>query len=217
MATSMTFDSLKQDVQRYLERGNSLATDPYVYEQIPSLINNAERRCATELKIEGFINVVNTTLVAGQSVYAKPDRWKRTVSIQIGAGAGYNTSTPVFPRAYEYLRVFWPDATQMGQPVFYAEYDYNHWLISPTPDDAYPTEIIFYQQPPLLDEGNQTNWLTDYAPRLLLYATLLETEPFLKNDERIAVWQGFYDREAGMLNGEDISKILDRSAARKEV
>lgn len=217
MATQMTFDTLKQDIQRYLERGDSLSTDPYVFEQIPSLINNAERRCATELKIEGFINVVNLYLTAGVSVYEKPSRWKRTISMQIGVGTGYNTSKTLLPRGYEYLRAFWPDATQMAEPDFYAEYDFNHWLLAATPDDAYPAEIVYYQQLPFLDEENQTNWLTDYAPRLLLYATLLEAEPFLKNDQRIAVWQSFYDREAGMLSGEDLSKILDRAAARKEV
>lgn len=212
----MTFNTLKQDLQRYLERGGSATVDPYVYEQIPSLINGGERRCATELKIEGFLNVVNFTLTPSVSVYTKPDRWKRTASFNIGTGTGYNTSKPLFPRAYEYLRGFWPDATQTDEPDFYAEYDFNHWLIAATPDAAYPAEVVYYQQPPLLDDDNQTNWLTDYAPRLLLYASLLEAEPFLKNDERIAVWQSFYDREAGMLNGEDLAKILDRSAARKE-
>jgi hypothetical protein len=69
---------------------------------------------------------------------------------------------------------------------------------------------------PLLDDTNQSNWLTEYAPQLLLYASLLEATPFLKNDERIGVWQQMYDRAAQALNGEDLSKILDRSAKRTE-
>ena len=68
----------------------------------------------------------------------------------------------------------------------------------------------------LLDESVQTNWITEYAPQLLLYGTLVEATPFLKNDERIPVWQSMYDRAAAMLNGEDLAKILDRSAVRKE-
>jgi hypothetical protein len=73
MATTMTFETLKQDVQRYLERGSTYASDPIVYEQIPRLINLAERRIARELKVQGFIAVVSDTMVPGQSVYAKPD------------------------------------------------------------------------------------------------------------------------------------------------
>ena len=216
MSTTMTFESLQQDVRRYLERGATLASDAVVYEQIPRLINLAERRIARELKIQGFINVVTGTLTAGQAVYPKPDRWRDTVSVNIGTGATQNTRTFLFTRDYEYLRSYWPNALDTDQPVFYSDYDYSHWLIAPTPDQDYPFEILYYELPPLLDDSVQTNWITEYAPQLLLYGTLVEATPFLKNDERIQVWQSMYDRAAAMLNGEDLAKILDRSAVRKE-
>ena len=212
----MTFETLKQDVQRYLERGATLASDAVVYEQIPRLINLAERRIARELKVQGFIAAVTDTLIPGQSVYAKPDRWRDTVSINIGTGTNLANRTFLWTRDYEYLRAYWPNESETSTPVFYADYDYTHWLLSPTPDQAYPIEVLYYELPPLLDDSIQTNWLTEYAPQLLLYGTLLEATPFLKNDERIGTWQQFYDRAAAMLNGEDLAKILDRSAVRKE-
>jgi len=212
----MTFETLKQDVQRYLERGATLASDPVVFEQIPRLINLAERRIARELKVQGFINVVTSNLTIGQSVYSKPDRWRDVVSINIGTGAGNATRKTLFTRDYEYLRAYWPNEAETAQPVFYADYDYDHWLLAPTPDAEYPMEVLYYELPPLLDDTIQTNWLTEYAPQLLLYGTLLEATPFLKNDDRIPVWQQMYDRAAAMLNGEDLGKILDRAAARKE-
>jgi hypothetical protein len=216
MATSTTFTTLKQDVERYLERGSSFASDPIVHEQIPRLINLAERRIARELKIQGFINVVSTNLTVGQSVYDKPDRWRDTVSINIGTGPGNARRKTIFTRDYEYVRNYWPDESETGEPVFYTDYDFSHWVFAPTPDEEYPIEILYYELPPLLDDTIQSNWLTEYAPQLLLYGTLLEATPFLKNDERIATWQNMYDRAAAMLNGEDLAKILDRSAVRKE-
>lgn len=216
MATTTTFETLKQDVRRYLERGSTYESDPYVYEQIPRLINLAERRIARELKIQGFISVVSNTMTIGQSVYAKPDRWRDTISINFGTGASNANRTPLFARSYEYVRSYWPNESQTDQPQFYADYDYTHWLIAPTPDEEYPFEILYYELPPLLDDSIQTNWLTEYAPQLLLYGTLLEATPFLKNDERIPTWQQYYDRAAAMLNGEDLAKILDRAAVRKE-
>lgn len=216
MATTTTFTTLKEDVQRYLERGATMSTDPVMVEQLPRLINLAERRIARELKVQGFINVVTGTLTPGQSVYPKPDRWRDTVSVNIGTGAGSNTRKQLFTRAYEYVRQYWPDESATGEPVFYADYDYTHWLFAPSPDAAYPFEILYYELPPLLDENVQTNWLTEFAPQLLLYGTLLEATPFLKNDERIQVWQAMYDRSAAMLNGEDLAKVLDRNAVRKE-
>lgn len=216
MSTTMTFESLQQDVRRYLERGATLASDAVVYEQIPRLINLAERRIARELKVQGFINVVTGTLAAGQSVYPKPDRWRDTVSVNIGTGSTLNDRKFLFTRDYEYLRSYWPNALDTDQPLFYSDYDYSHWLLAPTPDQDYPFEILYYELPPLLDDSVQTNWITEYAPQLLLYGTLVEATPFLKNDERIQVWQSMYDRAAAMLNGEDLGKILDRSAVRKE-
>ena len=215
-ATNMTFESLKGDIRRYLERGQTLAADPIVFEQIPRLINLAERRIALELKIQGFIVPVTGTMLEGVSVISKPDRWRDTVSWSIGTGPALNERKTLFTRAYEYLRSYWPDALHRAQPLFYADYDYNHWLVAPTPDADYPFEILYYQLPALLSDEVQTNWVTENVPQLLLYGTLLEASPFLKNDDRINMWQAMYDRAAAATNGEDISKILDRSAVRKE-
>jgi len=216
MPTAMTYNSLLNDLRAYLERGATLATDPTVYEQLPQLINMAERRLARELKVQGTINVVNSTFIIGDSVYAKPDRWRETVSMFVGTGASNNTRQEIFPRAYEYIRLYNPDPTDTGTPRFYADYDYSHWLISPTPSAAFPYEILYYELPPLLDDTTQTNWFTEFAPNILLYASLLEATPFLKNDERIQVWESFYNRALAALNGEDIRQIADRGITRRE-
>lgn len=215
-APTMTFETLQQDVRRYLERGQTLIGDPLVYEQIPRLINLAERRIALELKIEGFLVPVTGTLQAGVSVVAKPDRWRETTSWAIGTGADLDTYVTLFTRSYEFLRSYWPTDTQQAQPLFYADYDFNHWLIAPTPDADYPFEILYYQLPALLSDEVQSNWVTENVPQLLLYGTLLEASPFLKNDERINMWQAMYDRAAAAVNGEDLARILDRSTVRKE-
>ena len=216
MAQTTTFTTLQQDIRRYLERGFTPLSDQIVYEQIPRLINLAERRIARELKVQGLINVVTSTMQPGLAVYPKPDRWRTTVSFNFGTGVNGSEYNQLYPRDYEYVRSYWPDRTQTDVPLFYADYDYNNWIVAPTPDAAYPFEVLVYQLLPLLDDVNQTNWLTEYAPQVLLYASLLEATPFLKNDERIPVWQQMYDRSAQALNGEDLSKILDRSARRTE-
>jgi len=206
---TMTYASLLEDLRRYLERGFTAESDPIVYEQLPRLVTLAERRIARELKIQGFIRAVVTPLVAGQAVYIKPDRWRDTVSMTVDG-------IPIFARSYEYIRNYWPDEAQTGTPEFYADYDYQHWLFAPTPVAASELEILYYEQPRFLGDDFQTNWLTEYAPEALLYASLLEAAPFLKNDERIGTWQTMYDRTAQSLNGQDLSRILDRSAKRSE-
>lgn len=209
MSYVMTFNSLQEDLRRYLERGFTQDSDQIVYDQLPRLINLAERKIARELKLQGFIRFVQTSTQVGVAVLEKPDRWRDTVSMTL-------EGSPLFARSYEYLRAYWPDQSVTATPEFYSDYDYNHWLLVPTPNAVRTLEIAYYELPKLLDDENQTNWLTTYAPNVLLYAALLEATPFLKNDERVPVWQSMYDRAAQALNGEDLSKILDRSAMRNE-
>jgi hypothetical protein len=206
---TMTYSSLLEDVRRYLERGFTAESDQIVYEQLPRLVTLGERRISRELKITGFIRAVTTPLQIGVATYRKPDRWRDTVSMTLNG-------VPIFARAYEYCRSYWPDEAETATPQFYADYDYNHWLITPTPNAASTLEVMYYEQPRFLGDDFQTNWLTEYAPDLLLYATLLEATPFLKNDERIGTWQQMYDRSAQALNGEDLKRIMDRSAQRSE-
>lgn len=217
MPTALTFTSLQEDLRRYLERGE--LADTTVYEQLPRLINNAEREIAQDLKILGFIDPMISTLTAGTSVYAKPDRWRQTVSMNFGVVGQdplqQNKRRQIYTRSYEYIRQFWPDSDVLGLPKFYADYDFNHWVVAPTPQINYPWEVVCWQLPALLDNVNQTNWLTNYAPTTLLYRSLLECEPFLKDDARIPVWKEMYMGSKGSLNVQDLRRIADRNTARE--
>ena len=152
--SSVTYTTLLTDLRRYLERGFTQESDPYVYEQLPRLITLAERRISRELKVTGFIVPVTTTLPAGVSVYPKPDRWRETVSMHIGTNA-------IHGRSYEYIRNYWPDSEDTGTPEYYADYDYFHWLIAPTPATDTTIENLYYEQPRFLGEETQTNFITD--------------------------------------------------------
>jgi hypothetical protein len=159
-------------------------------------------------------------LAAGNAVYPKPNGWRRTISMNFGiatpADPAQNSATPMFARQYEYCLSYWPDLTQTGQPQFYADYDYAHWLIVPTPPVSYPWQILYYGLPQLLDASNQTNFWTDYAPETLMYRTLMECTPFVKNDGRMATWQPLYEEAVSNLEKEDLMRSVDRAAVRNE-
>ena len=184
MPEVLTYDSLISDVQLYAERTDS----PFVT-QIPRLVMMAENRLASEVRGLGLQKYVTGTLSG--ATLAKPERWRETVSFNITIPAGR-----VFlkQRTYDYSRAFWPDPALQGQPRYYADYEYEHFLITPSPDAAYDFELAYYERPEPLSSANQTNWCTQYAPQLLLYATLLEAQPFLKRPERLTEFQGLYDR-----------------------
>lgn len=216
MPTAMTYDTLFGDLESYSERG--YIGDTVVRDQIPSIINLAERDIATRLKLLGLINVVTDALVAGTPTYLKPDRWRATASINIAVGTSpTQEKVNLYPRSLEYCLAYWPNAEERAQPEFYADYDYNNWLIVPTPVANYPWEVNYWQQPPLLDSGNQTNWLTDYAPQALLYGALVQLLPFLKDGPWKEQWKAEYERQVGMLEAQDLQRIIDRTVVRRTV
>lgn len=206
MATAavMTYDSLVENVQSYLER-----TDAATLEKIPLFIMLAEQKIALDIKFLGNLTVNASTMVAGEPVIDKPARWRKTVSVNVTVGG---VRKPVFLRKYEYLREYAPDPTVTGQPEYYCDYDYTHWLVAPTPASAYAFEVIYYERAQPLDSANQSNWFTTYAPQALLYGTLLQAMPFLKNDDRVQLWQQQYDLIIQTLKAEDVTRVGDRQA-----
>lgn len=220
MPTTVNFSSLIADMQNYLERGGSVVTDPTVFNQLPRLVNAAERKLAQVLKLLGQWEVLVDApagLQVGNSVIMKPDRWRETISISYGTGDDKNTRVQLFSRSYEYCRNYWPNSTltdPANPPAFYCDYNYSAWLVVPTPDQDYPAEFNCYMQPPLLDDSNQSNFWSNYTPNALLYGALLEAEPFLKDDPRIPIWKGMWEQEIQTLMGQDLQRILDRNAER---
>lgn len=209
MSYVQNYTNLLNDVRQYIERGFTAESDPLVYEQLPRLITLAQRRIARDLKVQGFLRAVTFTVEAGVSVYRKPDRWRDTISMRIG-------QEPVFTRSYDYCRNFWPNEQETDTPKFYSDYDFNHWLIVPTPSQTVEAEVLYYEQPRLIDENFQTNWMTEYAPDMLLYSSLLEAQGFLKNDKLAAMWESRYAQAKAAVNQEDLSRIMDRASSRSE-
>jgi hypothetical protein len=200
----MTYDSLVENVQSYLER-----TDTATLEKIPLFIMLAEQTIAAQIKFLGNLTVNTSTMTTNANVIDKPARWHKTVSMNITVAG---KRQPVLIRRYEYLREYWPDPTATGVPKFYCDYDYTHWMVAPTPDDDYVFEVLYYERLQPLDSSNQTNWFTIYAPQALLYGTLLQAMPFLKNDERVTLWQALYQQSMDVLVAEDRLRVADRQA-----
>jgi hypothetical protein len=203
-AAVMTYDSLVENIQSYLER-NDAAT----LAKIPLFIMLAEQIIASQIKFLGNLTVNTSTMTAGQATIDKPARWHKTVSMNITVDG---ERQPVLLRKYEYLRNYWPDPSATDTPLYYCDYDYTHWMVAPTPSSAYNFEVLYYERVQPLDSSNQTNWFTTYAPQALLYGSLMQAMPFLKNDERMPMWQQNYELIMQTLMAEDKLRIADRQA-----
>lgn len=206
----MTYTTLVNQVLDYINR-----SDADTVNEVPNFIYQAQQRICREAKNIGLEVYVTNAFVVGQSVYQKPAQWRRNLTLNYGAGTNNNTRTQIYLRSYEFIRDYWPDDTVTAPPLFYCDYGYSNFLVAPTPDFAYPFELAYLELPNPITPENQTNWLTNYAPDVLLYATLLEAVPFLQNYEQVPNWQQYYDRALASLNTEDDRRVVDRTTDRR--
>lgn len=202
-AYQQTYNNLIADVITYMERD-----DEGFVAQIPSLIGLAEAAIAAELKSYLQLTVVETTLAAGEVILQKPARWRKTVSMK-------TNGQPILIRSQDYIAQYQSESNA-GQPLYYADYDYNNWAIAPTPDQDYPIEITYYSLIQPLDSTNQQNLFTRECPQAMLFGTLLQAQGYLKALDKLPVWKQYYMDSLNALKSEDNARRVDRNTTIQE-
>jgi len=203
MSVIMTYDSLVANIIDYMERD-----DADFVAQIPNLIALAESSIAAELKTFLQLIVVETNLTSNVAVLNKPTRWRKTVSMKING-------QPVLLRSQDYIAQYQSESST-GQPLYYADYDYNNWNFAPVPDQSYPVEIIYYAEIQPLDQSNQQNLWTAIAPQAMLYGALLQAQGYLKALDKLDMWKKYYADAISALKKEDNSRRVDRNTSVQE-
>jgi hypothetical protein len=212
MALVLTYEILKAQFSTWLERNG----DSALVAEVPYLIMLAEDRLARELKVLGTRESVTASFIPGQSWVPKPVRWRETVSMNFGTGPGYSKRNQLFLRDYHFCREYWPNPTLRGTPRYYSDYLYDQFLIVPTPIEAFPFELLFWQRHPPLDDTHETNWWTANAPAVLHNAAMLEAKLYLKDAEGVAAQEKQYDRAISAQFGENARQKVDGASEVKE-
>lgn len=211
----MDYNSLVAQIKAYANRSDDLFNA-----QIPNFINQGINRIYNEAKNIGFQQVTqdNLTFTRGTNTVSKPNFWKETISFQYINDNNVNTF--LLPRTYEFCINYWPVQANQAAPLFYADYNLpqqnvgpGQFYIVPTPNKAYQY-IITYLGLPEFDAMHTTNFLTDRFPNLLLYACMTEAAPFLKDDERVPVFESYYNRALQNINRETTERYTDRTSKR---
>jgi hypothetical protein len=211
----MDYNSLTEQIKQYSKR-----TDEFFISQIPNFINQAINRIYSEAKNIGFEKVVVSNgqeqqIQVNNSILAKPTDWKETVSFKIIIPPT-NDLAILQLRTLEFCQSYWPTPTLTGTPAFYADFNnYSSFYLVPTPNQNYNFQLI-YLALPLFNAQNPTNFLTLRYPSLLLYASMLETIPFLKGDERVPVFESLYNRALQSIN-KDAEKLYTDRVAKRDV
>lgn len=78
-----------------------------------------------------------------------------------------------------------------GQPVYYSIVG-DTLEVVPVPDASFTAELTYYKKLTALSDSDTTNWLLSYHPDVYLYGTLMQSAPYLKDDQRIPIWGSLY-------------------------
>lgn len=206
MAFALTYDTLLEKCADYLERDDITLT-------YPMLIRLAEKKVSRILKNQLATLTVTDNLTLGSQLVTKPERWVENLSFTITAAGRIVT---LKKRSRETIQAMYPSTTATGVPKYYSEWQENYFFIGPATDDTYAFELLYYQEPIPLDSGHQTNYLTENAPDLMIYSTLLEAEGYLKNDDRVPLWKAARDEILSDLGLLDARRQSDRQENRKK-
>ena len=76
-----------------------------------------------------------------------------------------------------------------GEPKYWANWDATNLMLAPTPDQVYTIEMWYNETPERLTSSNTTTFLSNNAPEVLLYGTLVEAFSFLKNIQDMQLYE----------------------------
>lgn len=93
----------------------------------------------------------------------------------------------------------YPRGAGTGVPVWMSR-EVNSFVFGPEPDSTYNIRGVYWAKPLALRDAESSavnTWLMQNASDLVLYGSLLEATPFLRNDKRIPMWTSMYERALG--------------------
>jgi hypothetical protein len=150
----------------------------------PNFVQNAEGLIYKNLRVRAMETALSVTIASG--VATVPTAF-------VALKYAYVATSPVQPLDWvppEMIYARYPvrSGAEIPRDISVAG---SNFIFGPYPGN-YTIEGIYYTRLTSLSDSNATNWFTTYAPDLLLFGALLQAEPFLKNDRRLATWQVMY-------------------------
>ena len=181
-----TYSELQSTIAGYLARSD-LTT------QIPDFIRLAEVRLRRDLRIRQMLTSTTLTCTSGTATVNIPSDFLEVKDFVV-------TGNPVMPLNYESPSLFSRNSRSMdaGKPLNYTVLA-TTLKLAPIPDSNYTLSLVYSAAPAYLSDTNTSNTFMVNCPDLLLYASLLEAEPYLMNDARINTWGTMFDRAMSSL------------------
>jgi hypothetical protein len=170
-----TYSGLKTAIQNYLDNDETTFTST-----LDTFIQQTEERILKSVQLPVFRKNSTGSGTSGNTYLATPTDYLSPYSLALIDGDS-NYSYLLFKHV-TWIRDYTPATATTGEPLYYAQFDDNTFILAPAPSSDFTFELHYFYRPASLtsvgDSG--TTWLSTNASNAMLYGCLVEGAVFMK-------------------------------------
>ena len=196
----MNYTELKTNIEDICE--NSFTDD-----QLAMFTQQAEQKIYNSVQIPALRKNVTGTLSNNNKYLSTPPDFLWSYSLAVVDGSGnYHF---LLNKDVNFMREAYPNPTSTGLPKHYAYFDDNTFIVGPTPDAGYTSELHYGYYPQSIVTAG-TTWLGDECDSALLNGALIEAIRFMKGEQDIvAMYEKLYLQAITLLKGLGDGKLRE--------
>ena len=174
---SFTYSSLKTAIEDYTEN-----TETTFVTHMDDFIKLSEERILKNVQLQLFRKNTTGTMTSSNQYLAMPSDFLAPFSLSITSSS---VKTFLQFKDVNYVQSFNPNSSTTGTPRYYAIFDITNFIIGPTPDSGYTSELHYFYRPASLTTAGDsgTTWLSENATLALLYGCLTEAYTYMKGEQ----------------------------------
>ena len=151
---SFTYTQLKTAIENYTENNETSFIS-----NLPLFIRLTEERILKNVQLSLFRKNVAGAMSASNKFLSVPSDFLAPFSLSFTDSSGDTTFVDF--KDPEFVQTYTPNSATTGAPKYYAMYDLDNFILGPTPNSSYVSELHYFYRPESLTESTYTLTLTN--------------------------------------------------------
>ena len=169
----MTYAELTAAIKDYCQN-----TETSFVAAIDTFIKQAEQRIYRSVNLPVNRKNVAGTITDGNQYLSMPTDFMFPLSLSLTSSGN---QIFLLNKDANFIRSTYPSVSTEGVPKYYGIFDVDTFIIGPTPNADFTTELHYYYQPASIVDTSPS-WLGTNADTVLLYGCLVEAYTYMKGD-----------------------------------
>ena len=196
----MNYTELKTNIEDICE--NSFTDD-----QLAMFTQQAEQKIYNSVQIPALRKNVTGTLTAANKYLSTPSDFLWSYSLAVVDASGVYHF--LLNKDVNFMREAYPKPTDTGLPKHYAYFDDNTFIVGPTPNAGYTSELHYGYYPQSIVTAG-TTWLGEEFDSALLNGALIEAIRFMKGEpDIVAMYEKMYLQSITLLKSLGDGKLRE--------